>query len=278
MSQKSEKCPFRAKSQLAEFSDFSHRRTAMAGKKKHRHRSRNRDHADTAEQGAPSEGSNSEGTTHEEIIPAFLVDESCLEIKAGNSRVGVMVLKALGRGSRILSLLDLVPTIEAVRHCLQQLPMFHQSLPLVLTILQMPKEVRAGILSSFAQDETVSLEMTTDLWQIVARHPVIYAHVIPAELKSIAAMVVTNEMICLIEFEEPLTNMFNRPVAGWRLGCMGRIPCALQHPLPGHQARVTMQSLIHPEFDQHTNNLFLWTFLTLECDVQPNDELTMALY
>jgi hypothetical protein len=165
-------------------------------------------------------------------------DEAVLRIGASEiSGQGIFAKQDLLPNTCLMTVMQHVPSQEFVLFCLESGNDCYLALPLILTIACMPKMERDAMLISYASNSVVPADLWIDLVEVIAQHEDIFEKPGVArgkDLEEIAAMVVTNNIGCVIEFVNPVFSA--------QVGCMGEFSCRINHPPEGQSGNVLIRN------------------------------------
>lgn len=208
---------------------------------------------------------------------------------------GVFLTETCLSGTICCTYYDLIPSLESIQHCVHLdlhggvIP-FYTALPLILTLACTPRSKRNELLESYTHGASAPEELMQDLERTMTLFPEAYEQAARGqELMAIARAVISNHIVVVLVFDEPV--YVHRDTACFRsqAGCMGKIPCSLNNPLPGESASVRLRHGVgreldllettnvggfHPIWNAATGRMVLPIVIQLVRDVAAGEELT----
>jgi hypothetical protein len=209
--------------------------------------------------------------------PNLLFTSKVLKIlPSSHGRVGVFSGIDLPKNAMVCVMVEHIPTTECALHQFyftEGKGSFH-ALALILTIALLRKPKRTAILAQYDRDWDVPVDLMEELCALMKAHKLIYnkagvAH--GTELEQIAAMVVTNNIVCVIEFKTSKGDLVPLQV-----GCMGSIPCNINHSPEGQPYNVLMltpQGMNTIKFSEVSGRWEMISFLQLPDGIKKGEEL-----
>jgi hypothetical protein len=198
-------------------------------------------------------------------------------LPSSHGRAGVFSVIDLPKDAMVCVMVEHIPTREcAVVHHFDSTEgkgSFH-ALALILTIALLRKQKRNAILAQYDRDCKVPVDLMKELCAIMKAHKLIYNKAGVArgtELAQIAAMVVTNNIVCVIDFKTSKGDSLPLEV-----GCMGSIPCNINHSPEGQPYNVLMltpQDMDTIKFSEVSDRLEMICFLQLPYGIKKGEEL-----